>query len=663
MMSKDQPAVAPGTVVPEWRRGSPRPVRKQVWRIALALLCLQTTIFPVPSSWGMGGGGGGGGMMGGGTNADLTGFNAVDTGGGVTGVIKTKVAGTAFNLDILALKSSNTAIYTTFSGSVSVQLQDASNDGGTLDSATGCRSSWSNISGASATASSFSSGRKAVSFTVSNAYKDVIAKMTYSYTYSCGMSTCSASVVSCSSDDFAIRPSSLTIGTPTDSNWSTAGTGRNLNNTASTGGNVHKAGRPFTIQVVAKNSSGSTTSNYNGTPTVSSLACSLPTGCVNGTLTLGTWSGSGTLTTSTASYSEAGAFNLALEDQHFADVDAADGSTTSQRYVPSAAVAVGRFVPDYFDLAAANTPKFKTFNSNAAGRTFTYIGQAFGYLILTVPHTIPPQATITAKNATGGTTQNYSGTLWKLAAAGVAQNYTATGQPALDTSLVGTPTVTAGTNGAGTVDVNSSDVIAYVRDATTPRVPFNANISLALSIGDSSEAGTTGNGTIATGTPATFNGGGTGIAFDSGNEFRYGRAKLSNAMGSELLDLPVPMELQYWNAAGRFATNTADNFTTLSAGSFSLGNYTKTLSAANTGTSHLTLGSGVFSGGRKNLLLGKPSPRATGSVDITLNLAAAGLDYLQGNWSGGSYNQNPTARATFGVYKSPNDSIYLRENY
>jgi MSHA biogenesis protein MshQ len=601
--------------------------------------------------------GGGGGMMGGGgtTNSSLTGFNAVDTGGGVTGVIKTKVAGTAFNLDILALQSSNTAIYTTFSGSVTVQLQDASNNSGTLNSTTGCNSSWSNISGASATASSFSSGRTGVSFNVSNAYKDVIAMMTYNYTYSCGMGTCSASVVSCSSDDFAIRPASLTIGIPSDNDWGSAGTVRTLNNTGGSGGNVHKAGQPFTLQVVAKNSGGSTTGNYSGSPTVSSLACSLPASCVNGTLTLGTWSSSsGTLTTSTASYSETGAFNLTLEDQHFADVDASDGSTTAQRYVPaSASAAVGRFVPDHFDLATANTPKFKTFNSSAAGRTFTYIGQGFGYLTA-------PQATVTAKNAAGNATQNYTGTLWKLAAYGVVQSYAATGQPALDTSLVGTPTVTAGSNGTGTVSVNSSDVIAYVRDATTPRVPFNANISLTLSISDSSESTWPGNGVIATRTPATFN----PIAFDSGNEFRYGRAKLYNAMGSELLDLPVPMEIQYWTAAGLFATNTADKFTTLTTGSFSLGNYTKGLSAANTGASHLLLnGGGVFTGGKQNLILAKPSPRATGSVDVTLNLSGAGLGYLQGNWTGAGYNQNPVARATFGVYKNTNGSIYMRENY
>jgi hypothetical protein len=37
---------------------------------------------------------------------------------------------------------------------------------------------------------------------------------------------------------------------------------------------------------------------------------------------------------------------------------------------------------------------------------------------------------------------------------------------------------------------------------------------------------------------------------------------------------------------------------------------------------------------------------------------------LQGLWYPGiSYNNDPGARATFGVYKGANEFIYLRENY
>jgi MSHA biogenesis protein MshQ len=44
--------------------------------------------------------------------------------------------------------------------------------------------------------------------------------------------------------------------------------------------------------------------------------------------------------------------------------------------------------------------------------------------------------------------------------------------------------------------------------------------------------------------------------------------------------------------------------------------------------------------------------------------ASANLPYLQGLWPPGtSYNNDPVARATFGVYKGAKEFIYQRENY
>jgi hypothetical protein len=46
-------------------------------------------------------------------------------------------------------------------------------------------------------------------------------------------------------------------------------------------------------------------------------------------------------------------------------------------------------------------------------------------------------------------------------------------------------------------------------------------------------------------------------------EARFGRLRLGNATGSELLDLPLAIDLQYWSGNG-FATNAADSCTTQS---------------------------------------------------------------------------------------------------
>ena len=468
------------------------------------------------------------------------GFNAFETGtaaGSVNGVIHTKVAASAFNLAVVALKSGGTAIEPAFAGDVKVELVDASV--GASCGAYGLVRSLGTL-----TFTTADTGRKTLAgISEPNAWPNTRIRMTYP-------ATGAPTIVACSTDNFAIRPASFGGVVVSDTDSVTAGTARALTNTAASGGNVHKAGKPFRIAATAYNAAGNATANYAGTPAASLTACVLPgTGCTLGALATGTWSAaSGTVTTAGASYSEVGAFAMKLVDASFAAVDAADGSTATEMNIESTAFNVGRFVPDHFDLVPASTPVFKTFNEVNANcpaptkRSFTYAGQPFGYLTL-------PQATITAKNAAGATTLNYAGALWKLAPAGAVQTYTpVTGN--LDIGLLGTPTVTASGGGVGTLVANAADEIAFVR--TIPVAPFIADIGLSMSIQDIAEAGVSGNGTSDTLTPAVF----PSIAFDAGNEIRFGQLVLNNALGSELLGLPVPIETRYWNGSG-FALNTA----------------------------------------------------------------------------------------------------------
>jgi MSHA biogenesis protein MshQ len=93
-----------------------------------------------------------------------------------------------------------------------------------------------------------------------------------------------------------------------------------------------------------------------------------------------------------------------------------------------------------------------------------------------------------------------------------------------------------------------------------------------------------------------------------------------------------------------------------------------------------------LSNGRRALLLAAPGSPNNGGVDLRMNLNAAPPSgntcvsvgaapsaattanrvYLQGNWTGGAggpHTQNPTSRATFGVYKGAEEIIYFRENF
>ena len=57
---------------------------------------------------------------------------------------------------------------------------------------------------------------------------------------------------------------------------------------------------------------------------------------------------------------------------------------------------------------------------------------------------------------------------------------------------------------------------------------------------------------------------------------RYGRLRLQNANGSELLAMPIPIEAQYYNGNG-FTTNVLDNCTTITAANVGIGNYQKSV--------------------------------------------------------------------------------------
>jgi hypothetical protein len=139
---------------------------------------------------------------------------------------------------------------------------------------------------------------------------------------------------------------------------------------------------------------------------------------------------------------------------------------------------------------------------------------------------------------------------------------------------------------------------------------------------------------------------------------RFGRLRLSNAHGSELLDLPVPIETQYWNGSG-FVRNTADSCTQFNATDVSFSNWQRDLNPGDTSVSL----SGRFDAGRGKLKLSKPGTGNTGSVDLALQLGAASQTWLQGAWTGVTYDQDPAARASFGLYRGSKSLIYLREMY
>lgn len=645
-------------------------------------------------------------------NSTVNSFNGFEPGtaaGAVSGVIRTKVSGSAFGLDIVAL-TNVPAVSTGFTGTVKVELVDSS-------SGSTC-SAWPAIQTLpNQTFTAADNGRHPIaSITEANAWKNARLRISYPVT--------SPTIVSCSSDNFSIRPATLTVAT-TDQDWQTAGTIRPVNNTALPGGIVHKAGQPFTISAIGRNATGATATNYAGTPVYTLAQCSSGTATCPpvaslGALTLGAWNaGGGVVTTTTASYSEVGAFSMVLQDRNFADVDLAD-STPTERYVTSVPVEVGRFVPDHFALTAGSiTPR--TDLAACSASSFSYMDEPFGVTFQ-----------LTAQNAApvNGTTTNYTGLLATLAPAnpgflnyGAVDAGSATalvapitaitranpGQVSTGTAhglksggrvfLSGIGGMTTLNNALYTVNVvdannftigidtsansgytaggNASRIAApsssgtwtagaasitstlMLLRAAMPDGPYNSvNIGMAPQDADGVSA-------LISSLNLDTDRNGTNDRINLGTaQLRFGRLALQNAHGSGLLNLPIPIQAQYWTGLN-FQPNAQDNCTSISlAGSVLLNNYQGGINTANMASPGNVVVGGAFAAGIGRLQLTKPNPPPTakGSVDLSVDLSLENKAYLQGNWSGSIYNQNPKSRASFGIYKGGSD-IYRREMY
>lgn len=189
-------------------------------------------------------------------------------------------------------------------------------------------------------------------------------------------------------------------------------------------------------------------------------------------------------------------------------------------------------------------------------------------------------------------------------------------------------------------------------------------------------------GVAYTSNPARFSAAtaGNGIAFDNGKAMYFGRLRLGNALGSDLLNLPVPLVAEYWNGT-TFVTNTLDNCTSIAAANIKLSNYQGGVTSGNMPQANISI-SGNFSAGVSNLKLTKPSSAVSpnGSVDLCVDLdtapgvgdtacqatTPANMTYLQGVWSGTNYDRDPSSRAAFGFSGASNKTntiIYQRENF
>jgi len=545
-------------------------------------------------------------------------FDAAEPGAGAQTAIYTKLAGVPFDIDVLAM-SDPTTINTSYTGTVAVDLVDTTSSacptGAGLNAAT-------NITYIASDA-----GRKTVAFNYPDAARNVRVRATI------------ASVPACSSDNFAIRPQTFTVASP------------DATNTGTSGAPTIKAGTAFNLTA-------SSFPGYDGTP---NLDNSKVVGSPNAGILSGGFAAAlpatGTATGSGFTYSEVGHFGLeqgAVYDTGFTSVDQPNDCTADFSNSLSAgkygcsfgsdevplvvgSSGFGRFIPFRFNIST-NAPLF---GHGCTLGNFTYLGQDFGYLV-------DPVLTLTAQNATASTTLNYGANYWKYAGTLSGRSYTdvSGAGPAVSLATAGS-TALAGQNdfdGTGTVTL-SGDLLTYNKPGAA-LAPFAARVDLDFTANDLTDSDGVCYDPDSDGTCDTIK-----IAGIGNTEQRYGRMLVQNAYGPETLDAPLPFALEYFDGIG-YLVNVQDSCTPYDALNLVLSNYQYNLNSGDTTPS----GSGVAGSGLGNMTMSAPGVGKDGSVDLLYDLDLAGLSWLK---EGGL---NPTAKATFGIYKGNERLIYLRES-
>ncbi|MEO5687421.1 MAG: LamG domain-containing protein [Burkholderiaceae bacterium] len=382
-----------------------------------------------------------------------------------------------------------------------------------------------------------------------------------------------------------------------------------------------KAGKAFAATLTARNASNVATPNFGreSTPAAPVLsftrASAMGAGAANGA-----FSGSfGAFTNGVASasnlvWSEVGIGDLSVSLGNYLGSGLASTGTTG------AAGAVGRFIPDHFDVAV--TP--------ACGVS-SYAGQPF-------------QVQLTARNgaATPATTLNYDGS--GVTSPAYAKATTLSEAVALGAGGFGS----TGSVGAATFVRGLATLATPAYTYTTKLTPQNTLVVRATDTDGASSANAA--------TP-----------IEGSTLLRSGRLRLSSAWGSEKTALQIAVQAQYWSGKA-WILNSTDNCTVVPAAAASKSNPIDSKGAAS-GAMNNTLSAITLAGGQASLSVSTASPATTGSIDIALNLGSvatdqscvsgtrpastgAALPWLRSQNGGCStlWDRDPSARATFGIF-------------
>ncbi|QYF93316.1 hypothetical protein KY495_21995 [Massilia sp. PAMC28688] len=473
----------------------------------------------------------------------------------------------------------------------------------------------------------------------------------------------SGSLIQCSSDNLAIRPSSFTVSSTNASQDPSAAS-------VSTASPLKAGSSLFNLAAASLN-------GYTGTPLLAPervVAADVDTGVAGARGVLaGAFSGAagGTASGNGFTYGEVGYFKLlsygVYDDGSFAQVDAAknecyDNANLGTRFAPADPNLVdasgrigcyfgsaesaffGRFVPDRFAIGPALTFTNRSALPACVAPGFTYMGEG---MAASVP--------LLAQNAAGSTTFNYTGRFNRFAAGtqmdvgaindapapGVRTPFPRCGAPPAHPCLL--MGVISGSFVEGEATVDAPMTVLRPAVAAGPYEFFKIGIAPRDSDGVALAAYDIDTVNVTAGAATR--------KLIASTRIRHGRLNIDNAYGSELLNLTMRLSAQYWTGSA-YATNVLDSCTVTAAvgavpAPFTMTAYAGGITSTNMKPSHF-MGAATLTAGVGRLVLAKPSPAPATKGSVLIN---SSIPYLPGK-----------GRATFGLYKA-GPVIYVRETY
>ncbi len=507
---------------------------------------------------------------------------------------------------------------------------------------------------------------------------------------------------SVTSNAFVVRPFGFQLDFSQDANSADA-----LASTA-LGSDFKKAGETFSLRAIAKQWANNQDDDNDGIPdnftdlnsnaiagnfdgeqltVTSELFLPDPLTANSGVLTAETsYSFSASILDDDYNFSEVGIIHLSalLTDSDYI------GGGNIQGYIAN----VGRFTPAYFiqtvdvdvDLGVDGNGSLNAKHSllgTCTIKDWAYSGQETNS-VGTITYGLPPEILITAYNTDNIITKNYTESgFMKLSASGIVitpptEDFE---KDRIDPMVVDekvkinsvmTPSLDLTVEEAGVLnyEFNSADHFIYEHNTHSKYAPFPAKIPFAITQVQDSDLINLYSGSDPDIIP-------TEQVLTEGIEIRFGRWTIDNAFGPETSLLPMPMTVQYWNGI-EFEINTDDNCTVpniddeINSGEIWEGDLTDwqyRLLDTSTETNEpitpedtlatvpdplTTFSDGIY----RDFIFTSPGNGNRGSLNLEYEVPV----WLKYDWqNNGNFEDNPSAKATFGLFRGNDRIIYQRE--